>query len=92
MDNQISPVTVDGEPVDYSLLPEQSQQPMRRYIEHRIRPGDFLYAVLSNDLVGAVLYADANNLDSLRAHLLWLHGHAPPQAFGNAERVKEWIA
>lgn len=64
-----------------------------RYVFDRIRPGQFLHAVLTNDLVGAVTYADryngANigNLVRLLANEEWV----PWSCWGNPGRVTTWL-
>jgi hypothetical protein len=38
---------------------------LQRYQDHRMHPGSFLEAVLSNDLQGAISYADHESLEQL---------------------------
>jgi len=86
--------TVDGKPVDYAaggLIPEHMRSVMKRYIEERIPPGDFLEAVLANDLFGAVRRADEINRAALHRYPLWLYNHAPPLCYGTREKVQKWL-
>ena len=80
---------VDGEPVRYDLLPDHLRGGMARYIEHKIKPGDFLSAVLTNDLMVAVFRWDGMTelLDVVR----WVYNQAPPACFGSREKFKEWL-
>ena len=85
-------ILVNGEPIDYSPLPEHMQDGMRRYMESGIEPGSFLYAVLSNNLMDAFGRADSINRHHLREYCEWLYNYAPRGSFGSQERVKAWIA
>lgn len=85
-------IMVNGEPVDYSGLPEHMQQAMEYYIEHGIEPGSFLMAVLSNDFMGAVGKADHINQARLVDYAKWLYNCAPPACFGSKDKVRGWIA
>lgn len=82
---------VDGEPIDYSPLPDYMRDGMRLYLEHGIEPGSFLTAVLSNDLMAAAGAADSKNRHLLFGYAQWLYNHAPHGSFGSRESVKAWI-
>ena len=43
------------------------------YIVAKRRPGDFLRSLLCNDLKGAVLCADDQNLALIKIYLQWFH-------------------
>jgi hypothetical protein len=75
---------------DWSMIPEHCQAGLRRHIEDGGEVGDFLTAVLSNNLSEAVMRADAINLNRLRDYMLFLHNFAPPNCFGSAEKVEAW--
>ncbi len=75
---------------DYELLPEHLRAGMRRYIEHRILPGDFLRAVLRNDFVQAVLRADADSFAALHRITLFLVNEMPADSWGSREKVEAW--
>ena len=55
------------------------------------RPGDFLCAVLRNDLKDAVVRADHINLPLLRAIVVWLDTEAPANAWGSVEKFETWL-
>jgi len=84
-------MTTEFPDVDYSTLPEHMQQGARDYVERGYKPGSFLRAVLSNDLVEAFGHADLTNLDHMRAWALWLFNEAPSMCWGSPERVAAWI-
>ena len=92
MTHKLAPlVTVNGEPVDYSGLPEHMQDGMRRYIENGLEPGSFLAAVLCNDFIGAVGKADHINEARLKDYTIWLYNCAPPACFGSKQNYLAWI-
>lgn len=62
------------------------------YIVHRKPPGEFLHAVLCNDLTKAVMHADALNLANVGATALFLYNEAPGICRGSPDTVKRWLA
>jgi hypothetical protein len=84
-------IVVNGEPIDYSDLPEHMQDGMRLYMEQHRRPGNFLTAILENDLMGALSKADDINKHRLLDYGRWLYNNAPPNSFGSKENVKLWL-
>ena len=77
--------------INYSKLPEHMQEGARRYIEDGIEPGGFLTAVLSNDLKGAYVRADEENLAAMREWVNWVYWECPGVAQGSSKNVKAWI-
>jgi hypothetical protein len=77
--------------VNYDDLPERLCDGMRRYLEQRIKPGDFLTAVLSNDLVEAIVRADEDMLEQLPAIIGWLLNEPPAICWGSSEKVRKWL-
>lgn len=77
--------------VDYSSLPLHMQDGARAYVEHGQPPGDFLAAVLANDLVEAYSRADSENTLAMRRWAGWLYEEAPRGCWGSTEKVKAWI-
>jgi len=62
---------------DYSILPENLQGGMKRYIEDGIKPGDFLTACLQNDLIMAVGFASSKTYDYLYGVTYFLYNEVP---------------
>ena len=77
-------------PADYYKLPEHLQDDMEKYIEDGIRGGDFLTAVLSNDLKRAVWIADSENIKLLPDIITWLYNEVPQSCWGSKENVENW--
>ena len=77
----------------HELLPAHMVQSMIDYFEHGYHPGDFLSAVLANDLVGAIGRADEKNKYRLHDYVQWLYWEAPgrPFGWGSYEAIDEWV-
>ena len=65
---------------------------IRRYIEHGIPPGDFLQAVICNDLKEACGRADEENLENLPAYVAYFYNNAPGGCWGSKGRMQDWVA
>jgi len=73
------------------MIPVHMREAVRNYIYHRIEPGDFLYAVLTNDLSEAACRADDINklyLAKWGQFLIWA---LPRGAWGSKEKVDAWL-
>ena len=78
--------------VDYSKVPVPHMvATVRRYVEKGCQPGHFMTALLSNDLMGAVGRADAENAAKLREWAIFLRCELPAGCHGSRERVAEWM-
>ena len=76
--------------LNYSLLPGHMRDAMQLYIEHGIKPGSFLTAVLENNLVTAFGKADHINRDRLFEYCNFLWNELPSNSWGSPEKVDEW--
>jgi hypothetical protein len=85
-------IEVNGKPIDYERLLEPLRRGMKLYIEEGILPGDFLQAVLRNDLKDAVGRADFWNLRMLPQTVNWLRDCAPGDCHGSRAKVEQWCA
>jgi hypothetical protein len=72
-------------------IPDNTAYGLRQYIDHHIRPGSFLTAVLCNDLRESFSCADEENSDNLQSIVAWLYNEAPSAAWGNRERFVWWL-
>ena len=75
---------------DYSKIPEHCQKGMKRYIEHGIIPGDFLQAVICNNLVESFARADGTNILCLFDYACFLYNEIPTSAWGSEEKMMKW--
>jgi hypothetical protein len=73
------------------LVPEHTQGGIRRYFEDRIPPGDFLIAVIENDLKGAFARADETNKAALESILQWFRWHPPAGTWGYKGACKDYL-
>jgi hypothetical protein len=64
---------------------------MEKYLFSRVPPGDFMRAVLENDLVESVQRADPTNRLLLRQWAQFLLGDVPREAWGSHRKVNLWI-
>ena len=81
-----------SEPLKYEILPEHLRAGMKRYVEHGIRPGSFLCAIIENDLVQAYSRGDETSLRSMPQIMYFVMTELPSKAFGSPDRVNDWIA
>ena len=72
-------------------IPERMMSGIRRYIDDRRRPGEFLQAVISNNLIDAVTFADEENLENLLAFVMYFYWKAPSGCHGSKEKMEAWI-
>lgn len=78
--------------INYSKVPVDYMVPgLRRYIEAGIEPGGFLYALLCNDLFGAVARADCDNKKRLVQWCQFIYNELPAGCWGSEENVAAWM-
>ena len=73
------------------LIPEHCRKSLQDYILYGAPVGDFLSAVLSNDLRGAIARADDDNLPRLKDYITFLYQFAPAACWGSAKNHADWI-
>ena len=74
------------------VIPTYMRQGLYNYIHCHFPCGNFLRAVLKNDLAAAVCRADDNNLHSLPAYISFLYNHAPSTCWGSTEKYENWVS
>jgi hypothetical protein len=72
-------------------FPERMRQSMQAYVDHGQPPGDFLRAVLSNDLCEAFARADDENTAIMRDYVMWVYNDTPHSAHGSRQEVDAWV-
>lgn len=72
-------------------IPAHMMEALERYIEHHSPVGDFLSAVIRNDLRTAVEKADDVNIRNLPAYIAYLYNEAPSACWGSPERLHNWL-
>lgn len=74
-----------------SLVPPHMRDSIRLYVFNRIEPGDFLYAVLTNNLTEAAARADNINFPNLGRWAQFCMWALPAGCWGSPERVSDWL-
>ena len=73
-------------------IPNYMHASVRRYVIDRQPVGDFLTAVVENNLKAAIACADSQNAQSLAGYVMFFHNHTPSACWGSKEKVKEWLS
>jgi hypothetical protein len=82
---------LERDPDLYRTIPVYTLEGLRNYAVDRIPTGDFLHAVLANDLFGAIGRADGENIHAIRAIVTLVYNAIPASAHGSAEKVATWL-
>lgn len=72
-------------------IPDRMMGAIQRYIDRGINPGDFLTAVIDNNLKEAVSRADDENLENLPAFVAYFYNEAPGGCWGSPENRRAWL-
>lgn len=75
---------------DYQL-PDYMADGVIRFVLHGIPPGDFLQAVLANDLMEAVGRADRDNQIALVQWAKFVYNELPSPCWGSRAKIASWI-
>ena len=78
--------------MNYEILPEHIRGGMQRYIENCIPPGDFLTAVICNDLKNSFGLADDINKKRLFDIVNFMYNEAPSLCWGSYEKMNSWLS
>lgn len=73
------------------VIPAHMVERLRAYIEHGHPMGDFLQAVISNDLREACSRADDTNCQILPAYVVYLFNEAPAACWGSPGKYEAWL-
>lgn len=60
---------------DYTKIPYQMKKAIIEYVVEKRPPGSFLVALISNDLAGAIGYADDKNIKLLKLYVQWFYNN-----------------
>lgn len=75
----------------YGPIPRLTLDTLHAYVQQRVPTGDFLRAVLSNDLREAIAHADNENIKALRAIVQYCHWEIPTQSWGSPQAVNDYL-
>ena len=73
------------------MIPQDIKNHIDNYVNQKYPPGSFLYAVLTNDLMGAVSKADHINSQYLKDIMIYVYNDIPSACWGSREKVEEWL-
>ena len=73
-------------------IPEYMARGVDRYISDCLQPGDFLTAVITNDLKKAVDRADDNNMKNIPAYIGYFYNETPVSCWGSEKNMTAWMA
>ena len=72
-------------------IPETTLEAARLYITRGIAPGHFLTAVIENNLLSAVMYADNANLEALSRIVSFFYDQAPHNCWRSRDNMNQWM-
>lgn len=72
-------------------IPAHIKEAIDRYVTKGTSCGHFVMNVLENNLVGAINYADPENLKQIREIVSYCYNYIPGDCWGSKEKVKAWI-
>jgi len=72
-------------------IPERMMPSLRRYIDEKKKPGNFLSAVIRNDLRDACGLADDENMRNLPAYVAYFYNEAPNICWGSQTIMDAWL-
>jgi len=73
------------------MIPELTKQCIDAYVKDGVPLGDFLTAVMANDLMEAFGRADENNRYHMFDIICYVYNRCPSLCHGSYEIVDEWI-
>lgn len=76
--------------IDYSKLPEHIQGGIKRYVEQGIIPGNFLQAVICNNLSESFALADETNQGRMFSIVKFFYNEVPLQCWKSKEKMELW--
>ena len=82
-------VTIDGQ---CYTIPDHMGPGLLNYANYGRKPGDFLTAVLENDLMEAFIRADDHNRKNMLAYCSYLYANMPSSCRGSKDIVAKWLA
>jgi hypothetical protein len=72
-------------------IPPYMRDGLYMYVVNRVPPGNFLSALLSNDLNAAITRADDTNVNCLPNYMRWLYNYAPTTCYGSPEAFQTYL-
>lgn len=73
-------------------MTESTLAGLKAYAEERVPTGDFLRAVLENNLMESFGRADSNNTRDMEEIVIYVYNEMPAVCHGSPEKVRLWLA
>jgi hypothetical protein len=73
------------------FVPEYMRPALIDYVNDGVPPGDFLKAIICNDLKEAVGRADDINVCNIPAYVNYFYNHAPHSCWGSKSAMDSWV-
>ena len=73
------------------VIPKRTRDNIDRYVKEHHPPGSFLIAVLSNDLVESIGWADEGNREALFEIVGYCYNMIPSECWGSRKAVRRWL-
>lgn len=64
---------------------------IRAYINRRVTPGKFLRAIICNDFLNVLGYADEDCAANINAYWEYFYFQVPPECFGSPAKMEAWL-
>lgn len=75
----------------YDLIPHRILVAINFYVVKGQDPGRFVSSVAKNDLLNAVLSADADCLRSLKQVVMYFYDRTPDACWGSVSKFSKWV-
>ena len=72
-----------------NAIPEHTRAAIWNYAHHGLPPGSFLTAVLENDLLQAIAYADDDSVKALKPIAQVLYSRVPAGCYGSKAAIRD---
>jgi len=73
------------------MIKQTTLDALNRYVVGHVPTGDFLRAVLSNNLVDSFSHADDENLTAMQEIVNHIYLEIPSRCWGSPEKVEAWL-
>lgn len=77
--------------MSYEDIPTLVMEGMKRYVEGHVQPGNFLTAVIQNNLSEAIGRADESSLANIKSIVQWFYNESPYTCWGSPEKMEAWL-
>lgn len=72
-------------------IPEWMKYDIDNYVKKRVEPGQFLTAVLENNLFESVSRADPESLIHIADLCKYINNKIPSECWGSKDKVSSWL-